>query len=546
MKNRYIAAFAVALSLMIAPASSFAQKKNINIDPAEVAAFFSNGNYEDALDGYLQLLETDPRNEKYNYNVAICYLNTNISKAKAIPYLEIVTRIPKHDPNAEYLLGRAYHYAYRFDDAIKLYTKFKETGRGTSSNLKDVDRQIQYCYNAKELIKYPLNVTFENLGKNVNSQYPDYYPYIPADETFLVFNSKRPEGSMRAIDGAYTANIYISKVANSSFQKAKSIGPPVNTAEGDEEVIGLTSDGKTMLIYYDNLKGFGDIYSVDADKNLNFKKPVILDENINSAGATEIAASISPDGNTLYFASDRSGGYGGTDIYVARKLPTGLWGPPRNLGPNVNTQYDEDFPNISADGKTLYFSSKGHTSMGGYDIFRADWDESINAWTGIKNYGYPINTPEDDMNLRLSETGRYGYIAALREGGLGDLDIYRVTFTDIEPKYSVIKGSISSIDSTQKVSYSEVFITLTDTRTGEIVGNYAPNPSTGKYVIIIPPGNYTMSVEAPGYQVMNEKIDLADKVNYKTEMEKSLKLLPEGYKPPGPVKTAADPKKPKK
>jgi Tol biopolymer transport system component len=530
------------LTLVIAFSSAFAQKKNSNIDPKEVEMEFNNGNYEDALDGYLALLEKEPRNEKYNYNVAVCYLNTNISKAKAVPYLEIVTRMPKHDPNAVYLLGRAYHFAYRFDDAIKTYTKFKETGRGTSSNLRDVDRQIQYCYNAKELIKYPINVTFENLGKNVNSQYPDYYPYIPADETFLVYNSKRPEGSMRAIDGAYTANIYISKVANSAFQKSKSIGPPVNTAEGDEEVIGLTSDGKTMLIYYDNLKGYGDIYSVDGDKNHNFRKPAILDENINSAGATEIAASLSPDGMVLYFASDRSGGFGGTDIYVSKKLPTGTWGPPLNLGPTVNTQYDEDFPNISSDGKTLYFSSKGHTSMGGYDIFRADWDETTGSWAGIKNYGYPINTPEDDMNLRLSETGRYGYIAALREGGIGDLDIYRVTFTDVEPKYTVIKGNISSIDSTQKVSYLDVFITITDTKTQEIIGNYVPNPNTGRYVIIIPPGSYTLNVEAPGYQLMSEKIDLADKVNYKTEVEKNLRLLPEGYTPPDP-KTVNDTKK---
>lgn len=543
MNKRNISVLIVLFGLLTAPAASFAQKRNVEVDPREVEEFFSNGNYEDALDGYLQLLEKEPRNEKYNYNVAVCYLNTNINKAKAIPYLEIVTRMPKHDPNAEYLLGRSYHFAYRFDDAIKLYNKFKEVGRGTSSNLKDVDRQIQYCYNGKELIKYPLNVTFENLGKTVNTQYPDYYPYIPADESFLVFNSKRPEGSMRAIDGAYTANIYISKVQNSAFQKAKTIGAPVNTAEGDEEVIGLTSDGKTMLIYYDNLKGYGDIYSVEADKNLNFKKPVMLDENINSAGATEIAASISPDGNTLYFASDRSGGFGGTDIYVSHKLPTGTWGPPLNLGPNVNTQYDEDFPNISSDGKTLYFSSKGHTSMGGYDIFRADWDDQSNSWTGIKNFGYPINTTEDDMNLRLSETGRYGYIAALREGGLGDLDIYRVTFADVEAKYTVIKGNITSIDTTQKVSYPDVFITLTDTKTQEIIGNYVPNPNTGKYVIITSPGSYMLNIEAPGYQLMSEKMDMADKVNYKTEVEKNIKLLPEGYKPPEPPKSN-DPKKP--
>lgn len=531
---RLIAALLTVMIGLHLPA--FAQKKS-NIDPREAEQKFNYGNYEEALDDYLDLLESDPRNEKYNYNVAVCYLNTNINKTKAIPYLEIVTRMPKHDPNAMYLLGRAYHFAYRFDDAIKAYNKFKEVGRGTSANLKDVDRQIQYCYNAKELIKFPVPVTFENLGKNVNSQYPDYYPYIPADESFLVFNSKRPAGSMKAIDGSYTSNIYISKVSSNTFQKAKSIGSPVNTAEGDEEVIGLTSDGKTMLIYYDNLTGFGDIYIVEGDKKNNFRKPEILDDNINSKSATEIAASISPDGNTLYFASDRSGGYGGTDLYVSKKLPNGKWGPPLNLGPTVNTGQDEDFPNISADGKTLYFSSKGHTSMGGYDIFRADWDESSGNWTGIRNIGYPLNTTEDDMNLRLSETGRYGYIAAVREGGLGDLDIYRVTFADIEPAYTVIKGNISSVDSTQKVIYSDVFITVTDTKTQEIIGNYIPNPNSGRYVIIVPPGSYTMDVEVNGFQMITDKIDVLEKVNYQTEIDKDLRLLPEGYKPPVQTQT---------
>ena len=529
--------FAAVLLILILGLESplFAQKSGA-VDPREAEQKLNEGNYEEALDDYLDLLEKEPRNEKYNYNVGVCYLNTNINKSKAIPYFEIVTRLPKYDPNGMYLLGRAYHYANRFDDAIKAYNKFKEVGRGSSSNLKDVDRQVQYCYNAKELIKYPVDVTFENLGKNVNSQYADYYPYIPADESFLVFNSKRPEGSMKAIDGAYTSNIYISKVASGAFQKAKSIGAPVNTSEGDEEVIGLTSDGKTMLIYYDNLKGYGDIYSVDGDKNHNFKKPAILDDNINSAGATEIAASISPDGNTLYFASDRSGGFGGTDLYVSNKLPTGKWGPVRNLGPSVNTAQDEDFPNISADGKTLYFSSKGHTSMGGYDIFRADHDEATNSWTGIKNIGYPLNTTEDDMNLRLSTTGRYGYMAAVREGGIGDLDIYRVTFADIEPSYTVIKGVISSVDSTQRVTYPDVFITVTDTKTQEIIGNYVPNPNTGRYVIIVPPGNYVLNVEVNGFQAMTEKINVLDKVNFKTEFDKDLKLLPEGYKAPTPTK----------
>lgn len=518
-----------------------AQKAKAPANPKDVEFQFSNGNYAEALEGYLSLLKDDPRNEKYNYNIAVCYLNTNIDKSKAIPYLELVSRMPKSDPNGMYLLARAYLYANRFDDAIKAFTKFKETGRGSSDNLKDADHQLQYCYNAKELIKYPIDVTFENLGKLVNSPYPDYYPFIPADESFLVFSSKRTEGSVRAIDGAYTANIFISKVASTGFQKAKTLGPPVNTADGDEEVIGLSNDGKTMLVYFDNMNAFGDIFLVEGDKALNYRKPIPLSASVNDANATELSAALSADGNTLYFTSDRSGGQGGSDIYISRKLPNGEWGPATNLGPEVNTAYDEDFPNISHDGKTLYFSSKGHTSMGGYDIFRIDWDEAGKKWTGLKNIGYPINTSDDDMNLRLSQTGRYGYIAALREGGLGDLDIYRVTFKDVEPVYTVIKGAISSIDTTQKVGFPDVFMTVTNTETQELVGNYVPNPTTGRYIIIVPPGNYSLDIEAPGFQLTSEKIDIAEKVSYKTEIEKNYKLTPEGYTPPQPAK--ATPKK---
>jgi hypothetical protein len=523
----------ITLVLLACTGPLVAQKNVHKADPKEANDKFTNGNFDAALDDYLQLLEGDSKNEKYNYRVGVCYLNTNISRKKAIPYFEVVTREPKYEPDAMYLLGRSYHFAYRFDDALKCYNKFKADGRGTADNLKDVDREIQNCYNAKELMKFPLDVTFENLGKNINTQYSDYWPFVPSDESCIVYNSKRPgDGAVLEMNGEYASGIFISKVVNGAFGKAKSIGPPINTSEGDEEVIGLSANGETMLLYYDNMKGVGDIYLAEADKKGNFKKADILDPTINSPNGFEISAAITNDGQTIYFTSDRKGGLGGTDLWVSHRLPTGTWAEATNMGPEINTDMDEDFPNISPDGKTLYFSSKGHTSMGGYDIFKMDWNEATHTWVNLKNLGYPINTPEDNMNFRISETGRFGYISALRDEGFGDMDIYRVTFNNVEPKYTVLVGKITSADTAKKIKYSDVFISVINEKNQENIGNYVPNSNTGRYVIIVPPGNYSINVDMPGFQPYTQKIAIADKSSFKTELDKEIRLLPDGFKAP--------------
>ena len=528
MKKR-ISLVSIAI-LLLSANFTFAQDEPKKVDPFLAEQKFTNGNYEAALDDYLSLHESDPKNDKYSYNIAICYLNTNINKSKAIPYLEIITRKPKFDPNAMYLLGRAYHYAYRFDDAIKAYNTFKQTGKGNADNLGDVDREIQFCINAKELMKFPVNAKFENLGPNINSPYADYYPFVPSDESFIIFNSRRPDEGAEKMkdDGTFPAAIYISKVTDGAFVKSKDIGPPISKKEGEQEVIGLSATGDIMLLYYTNLKGVGDIYSTSADKNKSFKTAEKLDATINSPNSEEIAACISPDGSKIYFASNRSGGFGGTDLYMSQKLPNGNWGPPMNLGPEINTPFDEDFPNVSADEKVLYFSSNGHTSMGGYDIFKAEFDTNKKQFANAKNIGYPINTPEDNYNFRISSNGRFGYIAALREGGLGDLDIYRVTLNEVEPNYSVVKGSIISADTTHKLNFSDVFITVTDSKTQEVIGTYLPNPNTGRYVMVLAPGNYQMSMEANGFQSISEKISILDKSSFKFEIDKDIQLKPEG------------------
>ncbi len=504
---------------------SIAQDKAVS-DPKIAEAKFKAANFDEALTDYLDLLEGDGKNMTFNYRIAVCYLNTNINKSKAIPYLELVTRQPGYEPDAMYLLGRAYHFAYRFDDALRCYNIYKTAAKGTALNLKDVDREIQNCYNAKEIMKYPLNVTFENLSSNINTVYPEYYPFFPSDESFIVYNSRRPEGgNLRQPDGSYYSTVFISRENEGGFLKTKNIGSPIATDDGNVEVVGMSANGNFLLLYYDNAAGTGDIFLAEYDKTKSsYKKPVKLDETINTQKGYEIAASITNDGNTVYFASDRPGGFGGIDLYMSNRLPNGKFGPSTNLGNEINSDADEDFPSLSPDGKTLFFSSKGHTSMGGYDIFKADLDETTKKFIGVKNLGFPINTPEDNSNFRISDNGRYGYAAMRREDGVGDLDIYRVTFNDIEPNYSVVSGQLSFNGSGTKPGFNEVFISVNDKKTNEIVGNYVPNGNSGRYVMILAPGIYEISIEAPGFATYTETINILDKSSFKAEIDKDIIL----------------------
>ena len=482
---------------------------------------FNDGNFNGALKHYLELLKNDPENTKFNYRAGICYLNTNIDKSDAVPYLENVIDSEGADPNAYYLLGRAYHFAYRFPKAIKMYEAFKKINEGNIDNLQDVEQQIEYSYNAIEIMKFPLGVSFENLGPAINSDKPDYYPFVPLDESYLIYNTKRDDGSNRLPDGSFNSEIYISKVKNGKYYNARKLDQNLNTLDGSEEVIGLSADGSQILVYCNNEESYGDLFIADY-KNDRVKNVVKLPKVINSR-SHEIAGSIAKQGDVIYFASDRDGGYGGVDIYSSRKLPNGKWGPSQNLGPTINTKFDEDFPNVSADNKTLYFSSRGHTSMGGYDIFKAVWNPVKRNWGDVKNIGYPLNTPGDNMNFRASKSGRTGYISALRAHGYGDLDIYSITFNEIDPEYTVLKGYVNATDSAQ---LKEVFISVLDLQTDELYGSYATNPITGRYIIILPPGKYNLLIEVPGFELYNEDVEIYGKSSFRSVIKKDYTLNP--------------------
>jgi hypothetical protein len=474
--NRLAFLFVIILLPFFSNAQYRVPKKQLK----EAKDSFSKGNYKAALKEYIQLERNDSRNVLYHYRIGICYLNINGDKSKAIRHLEYVTRKETTNIQAWFELGRAYQFGYRFDDAINVFSKLKSEGAGKVASYEELEHLIEKCYNAKELVKFPVNVRFENLGKIINTEYPDYYPFINDDETIMVYTTRRKGniGGIELLDGFYTSDIMMSLEKNGTWDKAKNPGATVNTM-GDDEAVGLSHDGARVFIYSEDEFDYGDIL-VATKKGQGFQKRLLLDRNINT-DYLEVSASISSDGNMLFFSSDRNGGEGQLDIYFSRKLPTGQWALPVNLGPNINTKYNEDFPVISADGKILYFCSQGHYNMGGFDIFKSEWDEEKEEWTQAENIGYPVNTPEDNMTISFNSTGRHAYVSAWREDSFGDLDIYRVVFEGAEPNYALIRGSIKEKILTEGPSH-EFHIYKRGSVKKDFPTDYKPIDPTWKFV----------------------------------------------------------------
>jgi hypothetical protein len=248
----------------------------------------------------------------------------------------------------------------------------------------------------------------------------------------------------------------------------------------------------------------GNIYIAEKEKN-TFKKMVVPSVEVNSGYESAGSASIVSNGYVLFFASERPGGMGGRDLYMSKRLPNGIWGLPRSLGNVINTPFHEDFPQLSPDGKTLYFSSQGHSSMGGFDVFKSAWDEKNQTWSAPVNIGYPLNTSQDNINISFTSDNRVAYISAIRPEGLGGLDIYRVKFKNAEPKFTVVTGTISITDSTKKIEETE--IVAANAATGEEL-YYKADIHSGRYVMALLPGKYDLTIRCNKYPPKKETITI--------------------------------------
>jgi len=486
--------------------------------------YFEEGDYVSALKEFEKLEKKNPNDEVIKHCLADCYLFMHGDKSKAIPYLQFFCEKNKEDTGALLKLGMAYQYTYKLPEAIDCYTKYR--AKASPAKKVVIDRYIETCENAKELMKHPVAVKFENLGPEVNTKFADYYPFVTKNEKTLFFTTRREEtmGSSKSVMGYFTSDVFTSTVEKGQWTKAKSLGIGINTAE-DEECVGITPDGKNIIIYVYREDMPGDLLHVEVSpKTGNFAKPLPFNEPVNTK-SLEQEGFYTPDANTLYFVSNRKNGIGGNDIYITHRLPNGEWGIPKNLGTTINTTYDEGFPVISEDGQTLYFASKGHTGMGGFDIFKSHWDSVAQQWQNPVNIGYPVNTTDDDLMFSLTGKGRDGYLSAWRKEGLGDLDIYKVIFTEVEQALTAIHGKVSNSDTTKKEI--DAYITISNSKTKEELDAKNVNVKTGRYVFIVEPGKYIINITGTGFKPLQQEIIIYDKSDFTSETQYNFKLLPD-------------------
>lgn len=499
------------------------------------AEYLADQDYNHALEEFLKLYKTKKDDPDINFNIGLCYLNINDDKAKALPYFEFVYNKGTKKDKAELLfyLARAHTFAYQFDEAIKFFGEYRKTVN--AKRFPEIDRYIENCETAKTLMKNPVNVTFENLGKEINSKFPDYYPFVTEDQSTLYYTTRREGRSqkLKSWQGYFTSDVYFSKVQAGQWTKPKSIGPMINTAE-DEQCVYVSPSGKKMIVYVDNEMATGDLFMTEMKgKSKTFPRPTPFDIPINTA-ELELEGCITDDGSMLIISSDRLEGLGGTDLYMFRQLPTGKWSEGISLGANINTIYNESFPVFDEKTSTLYFASEGHATMGGSDIFKSRYDEETQTFGPATNMGYPINTPEENLEFTLAGNKRDGYISAVRKEGFGDLDIYKVTFNDVEAQVSVIRGIVSTSD-TLKKEISAV-ISLLDAKTNEKLDSKDVIPQSGKYIFSAVPGKYIITVESPGYEEYKEALNVYDKSDFIFEIEKNIRLRKPGEIPATPVK----------
>lgn len=424
------------ITIMLAGITGFSQRSESEIALKEYFAdaefFLTREFYKDALNDFIQVYKRGYQNNfNINYRIGVCYLGIPGQKDKAIPYLEkaregVSEKYRESSLNEQYApidvylyLGNAYRVNDRLKEAIESYNRYKELLPEDEEDLhKYTDQQIEACNIASEFMSDPIEVTFVNLGEIINSSSNDYRAVLSHDGMTVAYMQALP---------FYDA-VFTSEFSEGAWARPTNITPQI-MSDGNQYVSCFARDGQVLYLSRED-EFNSDIY-VSRLENNRWTQSLPV-EAVNTK-YWESHASVSNDGKTMVFASNRKGGFGAMDLYITTRNAQGQWGEPRNLGEAVNTLLNEDTPFLTADGNTLFFSSQGYTSMGGYDIFKVSRDAE-GKWGVPENLGFPVNTTDDDLFFYPTDDGKNGMMARILPDGYGEMDIYRVVLTSIEPE----------------------------------------------------------------------------------------------------------------
>ncbi len=438
--------FSSILILLLVPGVVFSQRDSLRTVFRDAESWFLFEEYAEALPLYLGMHEIDPGNDNLKYKIGVCLLNDPYRKDKAIEYLleaskninpnykENSYKETTAPPDVLYYLGDAYRVNELLDRAIDAYEKFIKIMDRDIYDEELALAQIRACENAKRLKTMPVDIDLLLLDSPINTHYANIHPVISGDGSRMAFVTKLP-----FYDGAF----YCEKTGEGwSYPQeiTQSLG-----FDADIYPASLSHDGSEMILYYDD-DYIGNLYYSRYEDG-RWLPATILDDNI-STRYWESHGSFSKDGKTLYFTSNRKGTNGGLDIYKSERQPDGKWGVAENLGPNINSRYNEETPFITEDGQTLYFSSYGHFNMGGYDIFYSK-KSADGSWGEPINLGYSINTTDDDLFFQPVNNGFNAYYSLYSPGGLGAHDIYYMDIYSADnPRIYFVSEELHSEDGT--------------------------------------------------------------------------------------------------
>jgi hypothetical protein len=461
--------------------------------------------YQDALPLYQQLARKYPDNSNFKYRIGQCYMNIPGEKARAVRYLEdaIKNINPKYKEgkfnetgapyDALYYLANAYRINNQVDNALRAYELFRKNLNPEVYDTTIVNLQIQSCRNAKELMRMPLFIKQKNLGNVINTYNNDFNPVVSDKEDLLVFSRSQ---------AFYDAILYSIKV-NGVWTEPKNMNEMLKI-DRDLFPTSLSKDGKELYLY--SSADYDGIIFTTRFENGTWSPLVKLNENINTK-YWESHATISHDNKKLYFTSNRKGTIGGLDIYVSSRDSTGDWGPAVNLGPVINTPYNEESPFLSEDDKTLFFSSRGHFNMGGYDIFYSTLLPN-GEWSVPLNVGYPLNSTDDDVFFKPLNQGYEGYMSKEMPGGFGKQDIYRIEiFSNDHPRKFFVRGMVKIADLINNMNDSVKVSAMNIKNPNQTIIVYS-NPNTGEYEFQLPQGDYQITYEGDGGEKIVKNIDL--------------------------------------
>jgi outer membrane protein OmpA-like peptidoglycan-associated protein len=429
-------ALILAIFMLLLVINLPAQDKNLFRESfLEAEYFFMMEEYEEAVSLYSEILKTDPANYNLQFLTGACYLSLYGMKRKAIPYLEeAVTGISAGYREGSYkernapreslfALARIYHIDNQFDKAIECYENYRNAMiKQKFADIEYVNAQIKSCELAKSMVRKPVFVEFLDPANGLNQYTANYNPVFSGNDSIVIYMADEPLHHA----------ILMSHRSGERWSDPVILNSELNS-DGDCYPTSLSFDGKELyLVKTNHLEA--DIYVSRFSKG-HWTKIEKLNGNVNTE-YFESHACISADGRKLYFTSDRPGGQGALDIWVSEKSPGGDWGSARNLGPEVNSFYNEETPFITGDGKKLFFSSQGHATMGGYDIFISTLLPD-GKWSFPENIGYPVSTSDDDLFYVPRRNGVWGYFSTIIDTLSSNRNIYAVR---IGPKENIQIG----------------------------------------------------------------------------------------------------------